>query len=243
MYVSMVQNWYTEERWITTEIDGEDQSEPITGIDLIMPTNLSVVSGSTLPQSKVQQREEAITLYREGAIDSEALLKAMEYPDRKDIINRMKAGPFGELFAKMGAMGVPDEVLEVLSEVAQMDEKEFESELEKGSIPQIPMGQDVEMPEDTQAEAAVRKIDAEIKKLEAEVEKVKAEAEAEYAEAEAKRAGIQYDEEQQKIERAKAVAALEQARQGDKIEGLKGEISRLKQKRERGKRGLKTDNK
>ena len=243
MYISMVQNWYTEERWITTEIDGEDQSEPITGIDLIMPTNLSVVSGSTLPQSKVQQREEAITLYREGAIDSEALLKAMEYPDRKDIINRMKAGPFGELFAKMGAMGVPDEILQVLSEVAQMDEKEFESELEKGAIPQIPIGQDLEMPEDTAEEAEVRKIDAEIRKLEAEVGKIKAEAEAEYAEAEAKRAGIQYDAEQQKIERAKAVAALEQARQGEKIKGLEGEIKHLKQKKQRGKRGLKSDNK
>ena len=242
MYISMVQNWYTEERWITTEQDGEDVSEPVLGIELIMPAQLTVVSGSTLPQSKVQQREEAITLYREGAIDNEALLKAMEYPDRKEIINRMKQGPFGELFARMSAMGVPEEILMLLNEVAQMDEKEFERELEQGAVPQIPMGQDLEMPEDSLGEAEVRKIDAEIDKLQAEVDKLKAEAEEKMAEAEAKRAGIQYDEEQQKIERAKAVAALEAARQGDKISGLESEIKRLKQKRERGKRGLKTDN-
>lgn len=247
MYVSMVQNWYTEERWITTEQDGEDVSEAINGVDLIMPAMLTVVSGSTLPQSNVQRREEAISLYEKGAIDNEALLKAMEWQDRKEIINRMRAGPYGALFAKMGTMGVPDEILTILMEVSQMDDKEFESELEKGEVPQLPIGQDLQQPEDSQAEAEVRMIDAEIQKIQAEIEGIKAKAEAEFAEAEAKRAGIEYDAEQQKIERAKAVAALEAAKQGDKIKGLEGEIKLLKakkidSKKQRGKRGIKSDN-
>lgn len=99
------------------------------------------------------------------------------------------------------------------------------------------------MPQDTLGDAEVRKIDAEINKLQAEIDKIHAEAAEKHAEAQAKLAGIGYDQEQQKIERAKAVALLEQSKRDNKISDLETEIKHLKKKKQRGKKGLKTDNK
>jgi hypothetical protein len=57
MYLSHVMNWYTEERWISYEIEGEEMQSAIRGTEMIIPSKLNVISGSTLPRSKIQERE------------------------------------------------------------------------------------------------------------------------------------------------------------------------------------------
>jgi hypothetical protein len=52
MYLSHAMNWYTDERWISYENDGEKARESIQGPELIVPAKLGVVSGSTMPVSK-----------------------------------------------------------------------------------------------------------------------------------------------------------------------------------------------
>ena len=137
MCISLMQNWYTEKRWYTYEEDGEKMAGEAVGIELIVPAKLTVVSGSTMPRSRVQEREEAIVLFKMGAIDQPALLKAIDFPDWKKIVQRMKMGPIGEFLERMAALGAPEPMLMLLGEVAQMDEKEFERAAEKGEIPSL----------------------------------------------------------------------------------------------------------
>ncbi|MCG7852445.1 MAG: hypothetical protein MIO92_07970, partial [Methanosarcinaceae archaeon] len=44
MYLSHVMNWYTEERWISYQQDGEEMTKNIQGNEMIIPAKLGVVS-------------------------------------------------------------------------------------------------------------------------------------------------------------------------------------------------------
>jgi hypothetical protein len=139
MFVSLAQNWYTEERWITYEEDGADQTMAVTSSILLAPAKMTVVSGSTMPRAKIQEREEAIALFKLGAIDGEELLKRLEWPDRKNLTKRLAMGPLGDLLKKLGALGAPPQFLQYLKMVADADMKEIEKALKTGKMPTIPM--------------------------------------------------------------------------------------------------------
>ena len=216
MYLSHVQNWYTEDRWITYEEDGQDVPTKIRGSELIIPAKLTVVSGSTMPRSQVQEREEAIGLLKMGAIDFEALLKKIDWPDWKNVAKRMKAGPMGEFLEKLMAMGVPEQLMMLFQQVAQMDKKEFKKNLEKGEIPpfqallpaltgqepQAPPVSPLEMMEAELKAAEVRKTMAETLLVE---EKVRTEQIDQFV----KQAGVMFDQELLKQKRAELVAKIE----------------------------------
>ena len=145
MYISMVQNWYIETspeqgRYVEWEEDGESQVSQIRGQELIVPAKLTVVSGSTMPVSQVQRREEAIDLFGKGAIDGEELLKnGLQWGNWREVVNRMKQGPFADLMGKLEAIGAPPQFLQILPELLQMDEKEFERAIKDEKIPPFAM--------------------------------------------------------------------------------------------------------
>jgi len=89
MFLSHMQNWYTEERWISFTENGNREAMPIHGTSLRVPARLTVVSGSTMPVSKVQQREEALALYQMGAIDRRELLEKLDWSGRAAVLERM----------------------------------------------------------------------------------------------------------------------------------------------------------
>ncbi|MYL84873.1 hypothetical protein GTA51_17305 [Desulfovibrio aerotolerans] len=90
MFLSHMQNWYTEERWISFAADGAVSVEPIYGQNCRVPARLTVVSGSTMPVSRVQQREEALALYEMGAIDRQDLLEKLDWNSRTAVLTRME---------------------------------------------------------------------------------------------------------------------------------------------------------
>ncbi len=96
MFISHAQNWYTEKRWISFSEDGRRKSLPVLGEALRVPARLAVVSGSTMPSSKVQRREEALALYEMGAIDRRELLEKLDWPGWADLAARMDAQHPGE---------------------------------------------------------------------------------------------------------------------------------------------------
>lgn len=136
MAISHFQNWYTEDRWFTyDDEDGQEVAEKIRNEQILFPAKLTVVSGSTMPRSQIQEREEAIELARNNMIDQQALLKKLDFPGWKEIVKRMQAGPLGMFIEKLGAIGTPEELMQFMGEIAQMDDKEFEKAVEKGEIP------------------------------------------------------------------------------------------------------------
>lgn len=217
MYISCMQNWYTEERWITFFEDGQEMTESIQGTELMAPSKLIVVSGSTMPISRIQEREEALALFQMGAIDLEELLKKVDWPDRKNVIKRVQQGPLGAFIEKLAKLGLPEPFIQYFQQIASMDPKEFEKLLKKGELPTIPelvkafqqsggkFGQGSSPMEQAEVEAKM----AEIRKLNAETALTTEKINTEKTQQEVSRAGVAFDQESLKLEKAKTVAEIQ----------------------------------
>ena len=240
MYLSHVMNFYTEERWITyKDEDGKEASKPVIGSSLNMPAKLTVVSGSTMPISRVQQREEALGLFQQGAIDQTELLDKLDWSNRSEVVKRMMAGPMGVVLQKLMTAQVPEPVMNYIKSVAEADPKDLEKALKEGQIPsftdfmqqlmaQEQGQQEGPSPEETVAAVEVEKGKAEIQKIGAEVEKVLAErdlinekAVTERVTQTVKLAGVDFDSETMKMGRAKLVHDMESSVVKQEHEGLK----------------------
>jgi len=223
MYLSHVMNFYTEERWITYEDEGEDVTSAIYGNKMIVPGKLTVVSGSTMPVSKIQQREEALELYKMGAIDAQELLKRLEWPDRKNVVKRLMHGPLGALMERLELIGFPPEMIQIMTEIANMDDKEFESELKLERLPSF-MELLPEMGEpqaDPMQNLELNEKNVEIQKIQADIGLIQEKILTERAEQAVKFAGITFDEATLKIKRAEVVADLENKARDDELAAIK----------------------
>jgi len=262
MYVSLAQNWYAENRWITYEEEGEQLSKQINREMIMIPAKLTVVSGSTMPVSRVQEREEAIALFKDQAIDNVELLKKLDWADRKNVVKRMSMGPLAQFFEKIAKLGVPQQIIQYFQQSYQMDDKEFEKAIKEGQIP--PFGQVLSQtegggvpatpPPSPTEQAEAQKTMAEVEKIAAETDKVDAEAaliaakiRTEQVDQEVKMAGVGFDQEKIKLERAKTVNDIQSAREGRKIDRAKIAADLTKSADKKGtapykEKGLKSNN-
>jgi hypothetical protein len=225
MYLSHVMNWYTEERWISYESEGEKMTAAITGPDLIVPAKLAVVSGSTMPVSKVQIREEAIELFKLQAIDIQELLKRMDWPDRKNVVKRMNAGPMGILIERMAEIGTPEQVLQVMQELSQMDEKEFKMALHYEDIPPFQLllqgqeqGDPMQELEMGEKQMNIQKTQAEIQKINLEAALLQAKIQSETVTQQVSMAGIEFDNQNIKIKKAELMSQMEGLKHTQKMD-------------------------
>lgn len=126
MYLSHAMNWFTEERMYFVEREGGvTDTGSFVGKDLIIPMHFSVVSGSTMPTSRLQQREEATELFKVGAIDIRELLERLDWPNRAEVIHRMELGQLAPIMQRLEALGVDPAVIETVQKIANMDESEY----------------------------------------------------------------------------------------------------------------------
>lgn len=183
MYLSLVLNFYTNDRWITYTDNGVEKGFKINAQDIKIPMKLLVISGSMMPISKIQEREEAIILFKAGAIDNEELLKRHDWPDWKQVVRRMQAGPFGVFLDKLAAMGIPPELLTVFKAISEMDQKNFVKSMKDGELPDFKQflllmaeqAQSAEnQPQETSPEDRVTQADALLKIAEAELKEAQA---------------------------------------------------------------------
>ena len=186
MFLSHVQNWYTEERWISfSDAAGRTTPMSINGQTMRVPARLTVVNGSTMPVSKIQQREEALELYKEGVVDREDLLEKLEYPNAREIAARMAAGPAGLAVQNLVAAGIlPAEAADQAAQVAAMEPKDVAKAVESGDIkPALPAtpGQPQGPSPEEQAAAQAQALEAQ--KGQAEIENTQADTRRKLAEA------------------------------------------------------------
>jgi hypothetical protein len=126
MWLSHAQNWYTEERiFFVNAQAGTKESGKFTGKEMIFPVQLQIIAGSTMPTSRLQQREEAKELHKDGAIDIRELLERIDWPNRAEVIQRMEMGMLGPIIKRMEALQVDPKVIEMLQKIAGMDESEY----------------------------------------------------------------------------------------------------------------------
>jgi hypothetical protein len=81
---------------VSDEAEGEEKesSEPgkeqVEKAFKVLQMTVEIEAGSSLPQSRLARREEASELFSAGAIDQEALLDSYDWPDREEIMKRMR---------------------------------------------------------------------------------------------------------------------------------------------------------
>jgi hypothetical protein len=233
MYLSHVQNFYTEDRWINYEDEqGIQTSGVIRGTQMIVPAKLTVVTGSTLPTSKVQQREESLNLFQMQAIDRKELLSSLEWSGRSEVIKRMDQGPIGAVMQNFATMGMPQKILQFLQQIASMDPKDLTKGLEAGKIPpfQAIMQQMLAAEQTRQGNAPPAPVDPELQLKQVEIEIKQASAAADI---EVKKAQIQKTmAEIQKIMAESGLTAeqvnTQKVDQQVKIKGVEFDAAKLK---------------
>jgi hypothetical protein len=249
MYLSHVMNFYTEERWITfKDEDGKESAKPIIGSSLVMPAKLTVVSGSTMPISRVQQREEALSLYSQRAIDQQELLDKLDWSNRAEVVKRMMAGPMGQVFEKLMNLQAPQEVVDYLKAVAETDPKDLEfpdfAQFMTKLMEQMGGQSAAEEPADPEVMAKVREIEsqivinaakaeqtkAEVGHVMAEIDLTKEQAVTERVKQTVALAGVEYDDAMLKIKRAEVVEGMKNAEKAHEADGIKTGLNFLSQK-------------
>lgn len=253
MFISHAQNWYTEQRWITYEENGEEVSVAIKNSEILIPAKLTVVSGSTMPRSQVQEREEAITLYEKGAIDAEELLKKLDWPDRKRVIRRIREGPLTEFIDRLVKMGFPEELINIFQQISSLEDRDFKTAIKEGTLPSFPaiinsliqrQGEEPQISAIEQLEIEAKK--AEIERILTDAKLVKERIMTERMQQRVMFAGIGFDEQKLKIERAKVASEIENQRKQEDLELSK--ILETPSVKQRGtppyrERGMKSNNK
>lgn len=256
MYISHLMNWYTEDRWVTFDEDGEQKMEAINGRQMLVPVKLSVVSGSTMPVSRVQQREEALALAKMGMLPPEFLFEKLDYSNRKDIVKKIESGPIGMVMEKLSAV-FPPNVMKYLDQIARMDPKDFKKAREQGHIQPIPLAnQQPQGPDPVQQQgiqlefgekqasigkqqAETQRVAAEAQKVMAEIELVKQQIVTEQVKQQVSMKGISFDEQKLIMERAKVVKELEAQ---DRMANQKDTELDIKRTAESAKRGPYAEN-
>ncbi len=75
-----------------------------------------VESGSTVARTSIQQQEQAIALYRDKAIDRQALLETLNFPGWKQIIERVGEGQLDQALQILVQAGMDEEQAAVLKQ-------------------------------------------------------------------------------------------------------------------------------
>ena len=133
MYISLGQNWYTFERKV--QLSGGEPVE-FRGVAEQFQGQFAfkVEAGSTLPQSRWAMREMYIELYKNKAVDQEAVLNIFNIKDKDAIIERMKRGPLmmagqrlqkTKIFESGQTVQLTPELLDSLIKIIAMPEKDF----------------------------------------------------------------------------------------------------------------------
>lgn len=243
MYLSHVQNWYTEDRWFSWEENGSDQVGTIRNEELWFPLKLTVLNGSTLPRSKVSQREEAIQLHKLGAIDRQDLLEKLDWSNRDEVVKRMQQGPYAELLRRMQVMGIPVEVLDVVRQVSAIDTKEFDKLAEKGKIPvlSLPVAEPQADPmQNVELQLAHVKVGTEEANRQLVLERINTER----VNQEVARAGVAFDAQRLRIERAQTLAKIDADKKAKAMPGKQPEdFEDASERRNVRERGIASDNK
>lgn len=111
---------------VTTDpIKVDDQITGIRGVDLIGRKFQYVVeSGSTITQTTLQVQEQALDLFKLGAIDNQALLESLNFPNKNRIIERMaeKGDALQQAAQIFVQAGVPQETVAQLMEFAKQQQ-------------------------------------------------------------------------------------------------------------------------
>lgn len=92
-------------------INAQGTTQEVRGLDLAQREfNYVVESGSTVAKTSLQVQEQAEALYEKGAIDRQALLETLNFPNWKEIVERVSEGQLGQAVQILIQAGLPEDI-------------------------------------------------------------------------------------------------------------------------------------
>ena len=133
MYISLGQNWYTEEQKLRYQ--GKKQEELINfkGTEYQGELAFHVEAGSTMPNNRVTRQSQMVELAKMGKLTLKTLFKELEVPNGDEEAARLEAGPLGMALEKLGKSGMFDpQTLQAMQNIIQMDDADFKKAFSQG---------------------------------------------------------------------------------------------------------------
>lgn len=92
---------------ITTDENGQQTIQPQENVNVKGDYDVQVVSGSALPFAKAQKAQTALAYFNAKAIDQEELLKAVDWPNKEQVLQRMQKAAAEAAQAQQGGNAPP----------------------------------------------------------------------------------------------------------------------------------------
>lgn len=135
MFISLGQNWYTEEQKLRYQGKGAEQMLDFKGTEYQGELAFHVEAGSTLPNNRAVRQAQILELAKaKPNLPNKVLLEQLSVPNHDEVAAQMDAGPVGMVFQKLKQSQLFDEAtLQNIQNVAQMTDKDFHKTFGSGN--------------------------------------------------------------------------------------------------------------
>jgi len=135
MFISLGQNWFTDEQMLRYEGKTGKRSFPFRGIDAQGELSFDIEAGSTLPRSRAVQQQQTLEIAKvRPNFPNSVLLKEMNIPNHDEVAAQMDAGPLNMALEKLKITGLfDDQTLETIRQIMTLSDNEFKSSFGAGN--------------------------------------------------------------------------------------------------------------
>jgi hypothetical protein len=126
MFISLGQNWFTEEQMLNYAGKGEEKMIPFRGTEFQGECAFHIEGGSTLPHNRAARQATMIELAKANKLTNRTLFKELGVPNGDEEAARLEAGPIGLQLQKLTKSGLFDEAtLASIKNVVTLDDRQF----------------------------------------------------------------------------------------------------------------------
>lgn len=143
MFISLGQNWYTNQEYLRYEGKGSEQMLAFRGIDYQGDLAFHMEAGSTLPRNRGVRQQQVLEMAKSRPnFPNKVLLNELSIPNADEVAAQMDAGPLGMAMQKLQQSGlIPEEVLQTIDNLMKMDDKTFNQNFGSGNPLDVAGGQ------------------------------------------------------------------------------------------------------
>ena len=126
MFISLGQNWYTEERKLRYEGKFGDQTFPFKGVEAQGELAFHIEAGSTLPRNRALRQAQIIELAKAKQIPNKVLLKELAIPNHDEVAQQMEMGPLKVSLQKLKQSGLfDDNTIQTIAQILTLNDHDF----------------------------------------------------------------------------------------------------------------------
>ena len=127
MFISLGQNWYTDEKILRYQGKHDEQVFPFRGIEAQGELAFHIEAGSTLPRSRAIQQQQTLELAKARPnFPTKVLLKEMNIANHDEVAAQMDMGPLKMAMQKLKTSKMfDDQTLQSMMQILTMKDNDF----------------------------------------------------------------------------------------------------------------------